>query len=345
MVEVKSVKSLLKVERRENASLRKKVKTLSSSKYQGTIIKNALMDNFTAPQSKIILGKKKQPRMWTQEDIVDGLVLRSFSKRSYQYLRKKDLLPLPGLTTLRRWVKNFTCYPGIQEDVLKVLSSKLSGVLPENFRHAILSFDEMTIKNCYEYHHGQDKVYGPHKKVQLVILRGLFHKWKIPIFYSFDTTMTKKLLLEIVLAVEEHNAIVRGAAGDLGNQKVISELGLTEDQPWFLSPLDETRKIYFFPDAPHLLKLLRNHLLDQGLHWDDGTTLEKKDLILILDKDHGETKIHHKLTPEHLNCQQNARQRVRLAAQLLSHTTSKALMTLCPAKTKSAKFIKLVDSW
>ncbi len=56
---------------------------------------------------------------WSPEDIVLGLTLRSQSRRMYQMVRKKRLLPLPGLETLRRYVSNFTCPPGILDNVLK----------------------------------------------------------------------------------------------------------------------------------------------------------------------------------------------------------------------------------
>jgi hypothetical protein len=340
-----TVKLQLKSEKRVSASLRKKVKTVTSVKYRSSLIKNEFLSRFSAPKTNFFLKRNKRAKHWSENDIIDALTLRGFSKRAYQFLRKKELLPLPGLSTLRSWVKNFKCYPGIQTDLLKVLETKLSGELPDDYQDSILSFDEMSIKNCYEYHHGQDKVYGPHKKLQLVVLRGLFHKWKLQVFYAFDTTMTKKLLSELITEIEKHRAIVRGVAADLGNHTFLSQLGLTKDQSWFQHPTDETRKIYFFPDAPHLLKLLRNHLIDQGLQWSNGTTLEKKDLENLLAKDANEKKILPRLTPEHLYCKNNARQRVRMAAQLLSHSTATAMKTLYPSKAREADFIELVDSW
>jgi hypothetical protein len=340
-----TVKLQLKSEKRVSASLRKKVKTVTSLRYRSSLIKNEFLSRFSAPKTNFFLRRNKRAKQWTEPDIIDALTLRGFSKRAYQFLRKKQLLPLPGLSTLRNWVKNFKCYPGIQNDLLKVLETKLSGELPDDYRDAILSFDEMSIKNCYEYHHGQDKVYGPHKKLQLVVLRGLFHKWKLQVFYAFDTPMNKKLLFELITEIEKHKAIIRGASADLGNHTVLSQLGLTKDQPWFQHPTNSTRKIFFFPDAPHLLKLLRNHLIDQGLQWSDGTKLEKKDFENLLEKDGNEKKILPRLTQEHIYCKNNARQRVRMAAQLLSHSTATAMKTLFPSKAREADFIELVDSW
>jgi hypothetical protein len=245
--------------------LRKEVRTLSSKKYQKKLIRNEFQKTFSVAKTDILMNSATRAKKWSQQDIIDALNLRAFSKRAYQFVRKKQLLPMPGLSTLRSWLKNFKCYPGLQKDVLQVLNSKLSGDHPKDFCQAILSFDEMTVENCYEYHHGQDKVYGPHTKVQIGILRGLIHKWKIPIFYAFDTPMTKSILFDIIQQAESHKANIRGIACDLGNQKLFAELEFSEERHWFANPSDTTRRIYVFPDAPHLLKLLRNHLLDQVL--------------------------------------------------------------------------------
>jgi hypothetical protein len=341
--EIKALGQKNRLQSKIIGSLRKKIRMLSSKKYQTNLVKQEFEKKFSSAQTKIFLNGRKRAKKWTQQDIIDGLILRAFSKRSYQYLRKKEIVPLPGLSTLRNWLKNFKCYPGIQKDVLQVLDSKLSGDLPCDFSQAILSFDEMAVENCVEYHHGQDKVYGPHSKVQVGILRGLLHKWKLPIFYAFDTAMTKSILYDVILQAEQHKAKIRGIACDLGNQKLFSELGFSESQCSFPNPADPSRRVFVFPDVPHLLKLLRNHLLDQGLILGDGSTLRKEDLEPLVEKE--EFKILPKLTYQHLECTHNARQRVRLAAQLLSHSTSVALKTLFPEKTRAAQFIELTNDW
>ena len=245
------------------SSLQKQNNQLASKQAQHKTIHSVLKNKVTVPKLNCLINGLKRPKKWSQQDIVDGLVLRSFSKRSYQFLRRKYLLPLPGLTTLRTWVQNFQCLPGIQTDILKVLEGKLSGELPEHYRLAILSFDEMAIKTVYEYHHGQDQVYGPHSRVQLAVLRGLVYKWKLPIYYQFDAPMTKSLLFQIIQQVEKHRAQVCGVSCDLGNRQLMSELDISPENPSFANPADPNRLIYFFPDVPHLLKLIRNHLLDQ----------------------------------------------------------------------------------
>jgi hypothetical protein len=344
-VEISALRRDLQNKSKVIISLRKKIRFSTSKKFHNSLIRKAFLQRFSVAQTNYFLNKNVRARRWSQEDIINGLILRGFSRRAYHYLRKKKLLPLPGVTTLKTWIKNFRCNPGVQTDLLNILSSKLAGNFPDDYRDCILSFDEMSIKHCYEYHHGQDKIYGPNKKLQLAVLRGLFHKWKMPVFFDFDITMNKQLLLQLITETENHNARVRGVACDLGNHKLVSELEIIPSRSFFKHPCDDARNVFFFPDVPHLLKLLRNHLIDQGFQWNNGIQIEKKDLEPLLSKDSKELKIHPKLTKEHLDCQQNARQRVRMAAQLMSHTTATALKTLFPEKTNQASFIELVDSW
>ncbi len=71
----------------------------------------------TRQQIKMYLSGTKKTH-WQPEDIVLGITLRSLSRKSYEFLRRKKILPLPSLTTLRRYVKCFECKPGIQNNIL-----------------------------------------------------------------------------------------------------------------------------------------------------------------------------------------------------------------------------------
>ncbi|KAF0310104.1 hypothetical protein FJT64_018853 [Amphibalanus amphitrite] len=55
------------------------------------------------------------------------------------------------------------------------------------------------------------------------------------------------------------------------------------------------RKIYTFADTPHLLKLLRNHIVDEGLRLPSGTVINKDVFLKLLAADSGEFRLAHKL--------------------------------------------------
>jgi hypothetical protein len=80
----------------ELAELRKYKRNTSSKSYKKHLVKGILSNSFSGPQANIIVHKKTRARKWSEEDIVNGLMLRSFSHKSYLFLRQKKLLPLPG---------------------------------------------------------------------------------------------------------------------------------------------------------------------------------------------------------------------------------------------------------
>ena len=316
-----------------------------SAAFTKNLVHKALEGSFTLPQRTTIINKKTRPRQWSEKDVINGLMLRSFSRKAFNFIREKSLLPLPAETTLRRWVKNFHCQPGHLHDVYKILQQYLQAEQSPLSKFAVLSFDEMEISKRFEYDQESDRIYGPFKKLQLVVARGLFRKWKQPVFYEFDTPMKKELLFSIIEAIEDKGVIICAISFDLGNLGLLNSLGITPEQPFFQNPSGLSQKIYIFPDAPHMLKLCRNHLLDDGYHLGEGCFLKKTDIEQVLHEDCGELKLCPSVSLEHLDCQGNARQRVRPAAQLLSHSVATALRCLHPEKTKQADWIDTVNSW
>jgi hypothetical protein len=232
---------------------------------------------------------------------------------------------------------------GLQDDILKILHDRIASETSPLAKLATLSFDEMEIAKCYEYDPTSDQVYGPHSKLQLAMVRGLCQNWKQPVFFNYDDPMKLDLLFRIIISVESQEIQIWAIVFDLGNSGLLNELGVTTEKPYFPNPYDPERPIFAFPDAPHMLKLLRNHLLDQGFTIGEGVEVTKKDLEEILLKDNSELKICHKITQQHLDVKGSARQQVRWAAQVLSHTTATALK--CFGKEKQGDFIETVNNW
>lgn len=85
------------------------------------------------------------------------------------------------------------------------------------------------------------------------------------------------------------------------------------------------RKNIFFADTPHLLKLIRNWLLDTGFVSEDGTKISKWPLHQLVEHQ-TEISAIYKISIEHLECTGATRQRVSLAAQLLSHSVAETLI-------------------
>lgn len=119
------------------------------------------------------------------------------------------------------------------------------------------------------------------------------------------------------------------------------------EQPVFY--ISSGRKIICIPDSPHLLKLVRKWLLDTGFQLDDKI-ITKQPLEALVTMMSSELSVCHKLSKEHLTCEGPQRQKVKLATQLLSHTTSIALKHYKPIKNiklndDTADFIELINNW
>ena len=91
------------------------LKTASKKKIAREIL---LKSAWSAKQVDAFLEQKERSR-WGPEDIVLGLTLRALSRKAYEFLRQKKMLPLPSLTTLQRYARKFDCAPGIQDKILQ----------------------------------------------------------------------------------------------------------------------------------------------------------------------------------------------------------------------------------
>ena len=60
------------------------------------------------------------------------------------------------------------------------------------------------------------------------------------------------------------------------------------------------RKIFAFADVPHLVKLLRNHIMDEGLKLPSGKVINGDVFQKLLAVDSGEFRLAHKLDLRHL---------------------------------------------
>ena len=86
-------------------------------------------------------------------------------------------------------------------------------------RVCVLSFVEMNVDSRICYDQAEDRILGPHSNVQVVMVRGLFAKWKQPIYFDFDVRMTAALLKDIIVQLENIGYNVVAVVADLGGKK------------------------------------------------------------------------------------------------------------------------------
>ncbi|XP_071525284.1 transposable element P transposase [Panulirus ornatus] len=291
----------------------------------------------------------KPVKRWNEEDISRALTLRSLSPKAYRFLREKWRLPLPSASTLNRWVAKLEVEPGILWSVINLLKCK-SESMTEQDRVCALSFDECSISKRTS----RDKVRGPHKSVQLVMLRGVIAPWKQIIFYQFDCPMTKDILFDLIVRVEAAGFPVVATVNDLGptNVRLWNRLHVSPGKSSFTNPADQERQIYAFADAPHLLRLIRNNFLDYGFKMADGKLVNSECVREMIARSKGDLKVPHRLSHKHIRVRGANRRNVKLAAHLISERTGKSLKYfgergLLHSKDwdRTSDFILLTDAW
>ncbi|KAJ8867832.1 hypothetical protein PR048_031637 [Dryococelus australis] len=318
----------LKTSLRKHEAALIKAKTVRHVNPETTVATSRIIREATGREVEKILAKcftRAQILSLLCGNKLDGTLKR---QQAYIYLGKHDT-PLPCRSTLQKWTDDFKSRPGILNEILCLLSAK-SATFSEMGKVAVLTFDDMNIDDRICYDSSDDVIMGPHKNVQVVMIRGLFVVWKQPIFYGFDVTMTSELLKNIIIQVEARGiTTVVAVTCDMGgkNLKVWKELCVNTDKPYFAYPVCGDRKIWVFYDIPHLLKLFRNHFIDDSITLPHGTH-PKRDL-----------PITHHVSETPLNVTGRARQNVSLAAQLFSHRTAKALNYLL-GKKQSYRLMK-----
>ena len=243
-------------------------------------------------------GKKKGPN-YTKEEIRKGTLIMFKSLRTYKLLRK--LYPdsrFPHPVTNRRHIKQFICGWGVQQEMFHLFSIKLQD-MEDADKNISLSFDEMDLlaKTTYSQRH---KVMVPKaKKANVVMARGLGRGFKEVLFYDFDTPMTMDLLNKIIKKAEEAGAHVRSLVLDMGNQKLLSELGVYKGEFKFPHPTRD-EEIVIIPDTPHCLKNLRSNLFNNGVEFDyygEKVNFTKKHFEDLFESDSqlGELRMCHKI--------------------------------------------------
>lgn len=100
------------------------------------------------------------------------------------------------------------------------------------------------------------------------MVRGLLHRWKIPVaYYVVDKSVKgeeiKTILLQCTSAILETGLRIRAVVCDQGstNRKAASLLNVTKENPHFSCSED---KIYFIYDFPHIMKCIRNNLMKKN---------------------------------------------------------------------------------
>ena len=312
----------------------------------------------------MLSGRKQQGHRYSEEFKMYALSLYHASPKCYKLLKKS--LTLPGVSTLKSYLRKVDIKPGFHQNVLDGLASKVEHMSSEAKLCAIV-FDEMAIKERVSYDVSTDSVYGLEdlgtsgrtryvaNHACVFMIRRLVDKWKQPVGYFFTSgTMSpdrlKSALLDCIDKVQATGLVVKVVICDQGsnNRSVVNSLGVTVDKPTFKHN-DST--IFAMYDPPHLLKNIRNNLKRSGFQvMNEQVSWKYVEQFYDIDSSLP-IRMAPKLTAKHINLPPFTAMRVSLATQVLSHSVAAGITTLCLTGDKlpqeaihTAYFLERFDS-
>ncbi|XP_025162472.1 uncharacterized protein LOC112590384 [Harpegnathos saltator] len=161
--------------------------------------------------------------------------------------------PLPSERTLRRKKEGVNFEEGILEDVFDILKKQISLFKDDREKDAMIAIDEM--RQIQKASHAL-----------VIMLAGIFSRWKQVVAYyytpnRFNGANLKPIVETVIRKAEFIGIYVHSITSDMGsvNQAMwkafdISSGKLSVIKNSIPHPIDNQRNLYFFADAPHLLK-------------------------------------------------------------------------------------------
>ena len=315
------------------------------------------------------------------------LALAAKSSSTYNEMRLNEkegtgILVLPSLRTLRDYRNYIRPKRGFNDQVVADLKKKTAAFAPQE-RYIVISFDEMKIQEDLVWDKNTGELigfvdlgdvevnYGTLPKSQELashVLVFLIKSIVNPLSYSFATFATTGVtafqlfplfwrsvaILEGTCSLHVVAAVGDGASSNRSFFKMHKGMGGQTGKDVVYRSINlfaPDRFIFFFSDAPHLMKTARNNLAKSKcgnasrLLWNNGCYLLWSHITHIYEEDieYG-LKLLPKITGDHVKLTPNSAMRVRLAVQILSTSMAAILKEYGPEEAKgTSDFCQMMD--
>ena len=316
-------------------------------------------------QQKQSVSKKGTSNRYHPMIIRFCLSIASKSASAYDELRSSNVLTLPSRRTLRDYKNAIKPHAGFNPAVINDLI-KTTNLLKSCQRNVVLSFDEMKIQENLVYDKYTGNLVGyvdlgdpsinyssfenPDElasHVMVFYIRGLACDLKFELGYFGTRGMLSYqimgrfwravCILEDTCNLHVIAVVSDGASSNRSFYKMHRNLSRSESEVVYCTEniFYPGRYIWFFADAPHLMKTTRNCVYHSGngkhtrLLWNNGKEIVWKHFTKCVE-DQLSLKFMVKLTDEHIRLNSYSAMNVRLATQTLSESVGKILQSKYP---------------
>jgi len=237
--------------------------------------------------------------------------------------------------------------------------------MSDDDRCCSLLLDEMSLKRALTYVKSADRIVGfadfdngsstnSYASQALVVMaRGIKSNWKQPLAFYFSCNSTpaaklKEIVTEAVARLKTSGLKVVTVICDQGatNMQMFRMFDVSKDKPHAVIDGDI---VFFMFDPPHLLKSVRNNLVKHPFSV-CGKPVKWQYISDFYEADHKQlVKLAPKLSHKHINLPPFANMRVRLAAQVFSHSVAAGIYThvslgaMTSAAAYTAEFVDKLD--
>ncbi|XP_071640111.1 uncharacterized protein [Temnothorax longispinosus] len=353
----KKVKTL----KSELQDIRSQMARLTTSDLEKHVQDGNIPQNQLHTLSQIIDAAKRKNskgRKYSEEWILLCMLMHMRSASGYEFLRSNEILPLPCVRTIRRYLSKIDSTCGFDPQFFEVLKVALNKK-EESLRHGILLLDEMstresvsvatknlTYKGLIDFGSGEERSTNFTEKADhalVIMYQTLNDSYAQPIAVFASKGPVKgdvlaKLIIKAISLMEKIGAKIHGVVSDGAstNRKFWTVLGVNASKDnlrnYFEHPLVEGRKVYVFSDTPHLMKTIRNRLYNNKVlqtHFSEPVIkweyIEKLHDVDIKSAGPGQALYCPKLSKNHFDLNNSLKMRVRLAVQVFSNSVAKGL--------------------
>lgn len=311
------------------------------------------------------------------------LSLAAKSPSCYEELRNSGVLVLPSQRTLKDYRNAITPKPGFNAEVISDLITQTRTYF-DTQRYVVLLFDEMTVKANLVFNKVSGELIGftdlgdpeinyntlercddlaTHALVFL--LRGVCTNLKFALAYFATTDVRCEqifpvfweavYILEVTCNLWVIAATSDGASSNRAFYRMHNALDGDSGKNVCYRTINlyaKYRFIYFFCDAPHLVKTTRNclaHSRSGGSRymWNAGMTIIWEHICQLFYQDiENGLKLLPRLTNDHIHLSSYSVMRVNLAAQVLSASVAAVLKAYGPPEAAgTAQFALMMDKF